>query len=315
MRIRENKRKRNKTKKGFEFSFAWIFAMLIGAVIIFLAVYASIKAINLGKFGEETAAAKELTVYFQPFETKTATALKSSIVLAQETKISNFCEKEGDFGKQKFSFSIQSGFFKKWKGTGKNISESNKYIFSQKEEIGKKFYIFTMPFKMPFKVANLVIFSSKKYCFINAPEYIKNGLESLGLENVKMQNSISLCSPEEERVCFSGSCDIEVSGDESYGIIIKEGKEIKYSGNLLYAGIFSEPEIYKCNVERLLKRQKKLVSTYIKQAGFLSSKCGSVPVSSLLGFSNILSSDFNQNFISEAEKLNEQNEGAECPLW
>ena len=61
-------------KKGFEFSFSWIFAIIVGAMIISLAVFAAVRAVNVGKTATETSLAKQFTVILEPFETKLASS-------------------------------------------------------------------------------------------------------------------------------------------------------------------------------------------------------------------------------------------------
>ena len=65
--------------------------------------------------------------------------------------------------------------FNKWGDVSVDVGFENKYIFSDREVEGKKFYVFSKPFEFPFKVTDLIYMTSslKKYCFVNAPEDIE----------------------------------------------------------------------------------------------------------------------------------------------
>src|SRR3989344_5411175 len=96
-------------KKGYEFSFAWIFAIFVGAIIIFLAVYASTKIIGLKKYEEETTTGKSLGSFLNPLSTNLEQAKIAKILVQDETKIFNSCNNENIFGAQEIRTSIKTG--------------------------------------------------------------------------------------------------------------------------------------------------------------------------------------------------------------
>ena len=51
-------------KRGFEFSFAWIFAVVVGAFILVLAIYAATQIIATEKYNLNTQTAAQLTIIF-----------------------------------------------------------------------------------------------------------------------------------------------------------------------------------------------------------------------------------------------------------
>ena len=53
-----------KDKRGIELSFSIIFAIIAGAVILFLAIYAAIRFIDIGNTQGQTVATKELSIIF-----------------------------------------------------------------------------------------------------------------------------------------------------------------------------------------------------------------------------------------------------------
>ena len=94
--------------------------------------------------------------------------------------------REQIFGKQLIRVSQKS--FNKWSNTDVNNDFKNKYVFAEQAVEGKKFYLFSKPFEFPFKVTDLTYLTSSKetYCFLDAPEEIKEELSSLEQENIKI---------------------------------------------------------------------------------------------------------------------------------
>ena len=171
-------------KNGMEFSFTWLFAVIVGAVILVLAIYAATKVISTGGEGTSVAAAKEIGVLLNPLETSFQEGTTTSFSVPTDTRIYNGCDNSSGFGKQKISTAQKS--FGKFSEPSAAVSFQNKNIFSNKTEEGKTFYVFSKPFDFPFKVADVIYLSSadNRYCFIDAPESIKDELTELKQENL-----------------------------------------------------------------------------------------------------------------------------------
>ena len=150
-----------RNKKAFlQISFAWLFAIIIGGFILFLAIYASTKIIKTEQTALDAGTAKEIGVLLNPLETGFETGKKNSFILPAETRIYNRCNNNGVFGRQIIKISQKS--FDKWTDTNVNVGFSNKYIFSENFVEGKKFFLFSKPFKFPFKVTDLIYLTSSK---------------------------------------------------------------------------------------------------------------------------------------------------------
>lgn len=317
-------------KKGFEFSFAWLFALLAGAVILFLAIYFAIKLIGTGESQISAATAKQLTILFEPMQIGLESGKGNVAVLKEDTIIYNKCFSSGSFGMQRFSLS-RKGFGNKWTKEGADIPVTNKYIFSNTSEQGKTVYFFSKPFMMPWKVSEVIFLTTQDYCFVNAPEEIKKDIPS-SIQNIKFDN----CS-KEIKVCFGqGNCEIKVEGSclgyncESIydsGFVSKNNEKIYYDsfGNgevdrsLLYAAIFSSSEIYECNIKRLMARLIQEALLYNDESGFLTGRCGSLPETGLLEVAsaarNYKSSLDLASIKLAALDAETENEAAECRLW
>ena len=311
-------------KKGLEFSFAWLFAILAGAVIIFLAIYISMRFIKTGEYEVNTLTAKQLSIIFEPMETGAASGKSSLVSLNDETRIFNDCYDYGNFGRNQISLSVKQGFKKEWAEPGGRIDVTNKYIFSEDVEQGREIYFFSKPFNMPFKISEIIFLTSKKYCFVNAPGNIKDEVSGLNLKNIMLEN----CSANHNRVCFGASnCEISVIGmcsgyecenEFDYGEIIKGKESVTYAGSLLYAGIFSDKEIYECNVKRLMKKLSILALLYKDEADYISDKCGSSYTNLVLLANSAKSLKDSKDLlflIDTAEKLEQENNAGECKIW
>jgi len=306
-------------KKGYlQISFAWLFAIIVGAFVLFLAIYASGKIINQGNAATDTMTSKELGILLNPLETGFEIGKSNVINIKSETRIYNRCDSTGIFGKQLIRTSKKS--FGKWTNTNFEVSFENKYIFSKKTVEGKKFYLFSKPFKFPFKVADLIYLTSADdyYCFINAPENIKNELKYLNQENILINN----CSQFSINICFgsagvSQSCNISV--DYNLKTVRKNGKVLYfYSDALMYGAIFSDSDIYECQLKRLMKRTGQLALLYNDKSKVISS-AGCSSNLNLLGLNNAAKNLDSSADLSSigiiAEDIKEKNEIAKCKLW
>ncbi|MAH03750.1 hypothetical protein CMI39_03110 [Candidatus Pacearchaeota archaeon] len=303
-------------KRGYlQISFAWMFAIIVGIFILFLAIFATTKLIKTEEIALDSKTAKEIRVLLNPLETGFESGKSTSLILPSETRIYNRCNTNEEFGRQIIKISQKS--FDKWTETDVDVGFSNKYVFSEDYVEGKKFYIFSKPLDFPFKVSDLIYLTSldKKYCFLDPPENIKEEITSLKQGNILVNN----CSSTNIRVCFNRNCEINVNYNGKY---IEKNKSRMYfeTDALMYAAIFSEKDIYECQIKRLMQRVGNLGLLYIDKAGLVSQKdCNSNLESELSTLNNLaknLKTSNNLNSISFlVEDINEKNNLAECRLW
>ena len=186
----------------------------------------------------------------------------------------------------------------------------------------KEFSVFSKPFNMPFKISDLIFFSGQKYCFIQAPEEIKDELQGLNMKNVNFTETNNDCSEDSKKICFASSagCDTAVysNGNFESGYINKEGKTLYYVGPLIYAALFSSPEIYECNVKRLMLRLTNLCFVYKDKIKILEKKdCSSLLDSHLTEMIN-LARDDSQSLLAvkdKAEEIEQINKAAVCKVF
>jgi len=309
-------------KKGFEMNFAWIFAIIAGIAILFLAIYATSQFIKTRRYEIDAQTSAKLAILLDPLETSLEAGKRSLISFSDETRIYNDrCRDYGNFGSQEIGVSISPGIGEKWQNPAYVEPIHNKYIFSQDIEQSKEFYVFTKPFKMPFKVSDLIFFSGTEYCFVDAPDDIEDELRGLGIRNVNFTNNKQECGEEDEKVCFSNyvGCDISVYDNFDSGYVKKGNKNMYYTGPLIYGAIFSSPEAYECNIKRLMLRLINLCLIYKDKIEILEKKeCGSLldgPLSEMITLSRNL--ELSQLVIikDKADEIENINNAAVCRLF
>lgn len=310
------------SRKGFiQISFPWLFAIIVGIFIIFLAIYGVTKLIKTEQTVQDIKTSKEIGILLNPLETGFEDVKKPTpLGFPVDTRMYNDCTIDGQFGKQIIRVSQKS--FNQWTDTDIDIGFSNKYFFSKDIVEGKEMFVFSKPFKFPFKVTDLLylISSNEVYCFINPPNDIEEELEDIGSENLLSENCSNIKNV--TKVCFTGgsNCDVNVN-TVSQSIEKREGK-VYYEGDaLMYAGIFSEPEIYECQLQRIMKRLKILTELYNNKAVLIiASNCNTNLEGDLLQL-NSLADSFQDSVdlfkmtdtVNEIERKN--NDNSRCKLW
>lgn len=302
-------------KEGFlEIPFSWLFAIIIGAIVIFFAIYVAVKLINAGGEASSAKTGGEISVLLNPLETSFGEESSTVLSISVESRLSNKCSSLGDFGTQQIIVSQKSGG--KWQENDVGPSSQNKYIFSDNVTQGKNFYLFSKPFELPFKVSDLIYLTStnQNYCFIGAGDDINSELAGLNQGNLFTSN----CPSGSIKVCFDSSpgCDIEVN--KNLKTVEKNGNTVYFETDaLMYGAIFSDPAIYECQIQRLMKRLRELSMVYNDKEAVTSSKC---PVEvNLLGLADAAmlaqSSADLLNVKMTADDVYYQNRLAVCKLW
>ncbi len=315
-------------KKKAQFSFAWIFAIIVGGAILFLAIYGALKTADTQRFQEDTEIAKSISILTDPLQAGFAESSFGKISFKQETRINNICF-DGEFGKNDLSVSVRSSVGKPWNNPGGETSIRNKYIFSDEKNTGKEYYLFSKSFEFPYEVSDLLFITPKNYCFLTPPEKVIEDLEGLNIPNIQLVDSQEDCTlTEPVKVCFGNGndCDITVSGtcsncDSDYdeGNVAKDGVGKKFVGNLMYAAIFSEKNIYECNVKRLYYRSEKIAEGLIEKEDLMDARgCDSNLKNDLLQWISLLENETSgglPNLNSAVENLNRKNSQELCNLW
>jgi len=267
-------------KKGFEFTFAWMFSMIVGAVILFLAIYGVVNLIGSERNVIDSFSAQQLGIILQPLETQSFESgiRPMNINFPSETKLGFRCNNEDVFGSETVDVASKSGVGKEWQTAGVGATIHNKYVFAEKSLEGKTFYLFLKPLKLPFKVTDLVYIWDKNYCFISPPQDVEDDFSSLGINEsgVQIVSTPGMCKSKSVKVCFGAGYSVgdncEIVVDTGSKKIQKNGRNIYYEGPLMYGGIFGDVDLYDCNLKRIMMRAGSIAQLYKDTSEMISSK-------------------------------------------
>jgi hypothetical protein len=309
-------RQRNGAKRGFlDLPFSWVFALIVGAIILFGAIYFATRASNVANTESSAQTGSSLLNLLSPLQNGVESANSITINLPVNSIINHQCSTFGNFGTD--SISVDQFVNNKWTDTGVKISSENKYIFFPSSLQGKNLNVFSEPFSFPFKVADLMYVTNAdtKYCFLNMPTTSRKGLQNLNQGNFEYDN----CSNDSVKVCFNSNINCNVNVDTNYRTVTKNGNTVYFQGDaLMYAAIFSDQKIYECELGRLMNRTKTLLDIYKeKSANLLKVGCDSS--TDFAGFQSDLES-FNGSadlyiLSNDANNMNSINSNSGCTLW
>ena len=315
-------------KRGMEFGFSWIFVIIVGAVIIFIVIYAVNKFVGTERRVSDTFISAELNNLINPIETNLENSKYVKIKFLDETRFYNECQTTGNFGKQQISTSTKLGIGDEWGQKSVRKSSFNKYLFSRKVEEGKELNAIVKPFYNPYKVGDLTFIYSGDYCFVSPPADIEEELQELsGSGSINIGINITTnpnqCAPGKAIVCFNQiGCDINVNLGSQVVSRSSPEDDVFYEGDLIYAAIFSDKELYECQLKRLMKRTSELAYVYSLKSGFLTSQgCSSNLQGDLASFANILSNtnsseDFLRDVVPMANDLGRKNDAiSKCKVF
>jgi len=319
-----------KNKKGaMEFSFAWIFAIIAGAIILSLAIYGVVKFMKIQGSEIDAQTAMGIGVLLNPLESGFEDSKRVLMEISTDTRIYTGCNNDSIFGRQTITTSQKlSG---EWSNEGVNVPFQNRYIFSKNPVQGKDFYVFSKPFEMPFKIADLIYVTSTedKYCFVNPPDEIEDEIKLLIGENVRENENFILesrkvnCPSESTQICFDtqSGCDIYVN--RNLRRVQRSSETVWYEGDaLMYAAIFSNKKDYECQIDRLMNRTEQIYEIYQDKAEFVLKKtnCDSQLDVEIMRMINLLINFQDSEDLSVISDMSEEIEKKnkaypECRLW
>ena len=161
--------------------------------------------------------------------------------------------------------------------------------------------------------------SDIRYCFFNAPDEINTEISQLNQSNLIIGN----CSVGDVKICFGdNNCDINV--DFNSDSVEKNGTSVYFGGAderaLMYAAIFSDKNVYECQVKRLMSRVSELSSLYLNKELLTEKKGCDSNVGPDLGELNGIVKDLNNSkdlaiAKIKADTIDEDNAARMCLLW
>jgi len=321
------------SKRG-QFNFVLLFAIVAGSMILLLAIYGAVKAGSGFQKQTEAEIAKSLDIITNPLQAGFADGATSRIMFKRDTRIINSCDSYSKFGENIISVQTKSSIGQEWTDNPLEYKIYNKYIFSEMQE-GKTFYVYSKPFSTGFKVTDLIFMSTQSYCFVFPPIEIEEEVRGLNVPNIGLQleGGNNTCVEGAKKVCFGTSgtgCEIVVAGEcgetrcnseYDFGYITNEnGTKTYYSGSLIYAAIFSNKDVYECNVKRLLYRSSRVADIFSRKVDLMTMRgCSSLLKTDLDKFAITLQNASTRDLetiyylSNDLEKKNAREGG--CKLW
>ncbi|MEK6924773.1 MAG: hypothetical protein AABW71_00870 [Nanoarchaeota archaeon] len=304
-------------RNGVDFTFSWIFAIIAGAVILGAAIYITTQLIDSSDVQRDTLVAGEIANLLNPIQTNLEDNKYSVINFATDTRVYNECSTQGVFGVQRLSTASKTR--NQWSDESIRKSVYDKYLFSGEveETEDKRLHIMVNPLVAPFKIGDIISIYGAKYCFVNPSNSVEDLINDLSVDGkqdigINITTSINNCERNVTTVCFNRiGCDINVNTQSE--VVTKDGNDMYYEGDsLMLAAIFSDYEIYECQISRLMKRASELGVVYSKKAVYIEgSGCSNNLVSDLQSFvlaTNVTSSrDFARQVMPIAEDLERRN--------
>jgi hypothetical protein len=311
--------------KKAQFNFAWMFAIIVGGIILFLAIYGAMKSGETLQYQAETEIAKSISILTDPLQAGFAEGSFGKIIFRQETRINNICF-DGGFGKNDISVSAKSEIGEPWSLGGGATSIHNKYLFSSERSSGLDYYVFSKPFNFPYEISDLIFMTSDNYCFMNAPEEIADEIVGMNIENIEVDNcslidAINVCfgSGDDCDVIIYGSCNSNCDSVYDEGTVTKSDGDMKYVGNLMYAAIFSDKLIYDCNVKRLMYRTGKIAEEFVAKAYLMDARgCNTNLRNDLSVWEGLTSNATSDDLIglrSMSNNMEAKNSRELCGVW
>ena len=317
--------------RGIELSFGWIFSLIVGGAILFLALYAASQLTDTERQVQQTFTAQELVIRLTPLTTTLeSTSRPGNLSFSTQTRITPRCVIEKTDSFEEVRVASRSGIGQPWKENGLAVQAPMLYLFSATPSEGTTFNMLIKPVLLPFKVGDSIALWSGTACFVQPPAEVQEDISLFEEKGnaVMTVNRVQDCTRNSTTVCFAvagnvpaskSSCTVIV--DVTAQTVEKQGHKVSYIEPLIYAAIFSEPNLYECNVQRLLRRADFLASIYSEKSALIASRSASGCSSALQGDLAIYRT-LAQNgtsyslapLLAKARELNRANPDA-CPLW
>lgn len=286
--------------------YSWIFSLIIGAAIIFFAIYFATKYVGTSNIQSSAEIARNFDILLNPFASIgsiTTLSLSKEVTMPASMSLNFTCNFVGDYDNMAVKLDDKrADWF--------NYKIYNKYIFSENLQ-GRNYWVFSKSLYMPWRVDDMIYIVSDKYCFVGAPESIRKEIIDMGNSQVSLN-----CTAGSKKVCFGvQSCDINVNYDQ--GIVRKNKETLTFSGDaMMYGAVFSDNSVYKCNMLRMMKRlviQSDINIKIAEKLGFEGCSTNAVR-KGLIALKSAAESNLILNVEDYAREVKGANPSA-CPIF
>lgn len=303
-------------KKG-QTEFSWIFSLIIGAVILFLAIYTSSRLLRTGTYASTAEVTRTLDNILNSFASMGSIA---SLTLSKEISMPYYYDIKFDCSGDYETMSMRLSEKGKPSDWTPPYAINNKYVFANKSMKGKTFSAFSKPFRMPWRIDDMIYFISDNYCFIDSPDSISSELNLLNLSHVRALQPGETCG-NAIKVCFddysqcSSANDVKV--DYNGYVVSKNNIGFSFIEDAsLYAAIFTDKQTYDCNMKRLMNRAVVQADILINAKNNIGGCSNVQGIETLRGHASDLAAGHSVNSSDIAAAMN-QIKGSDnyiCPL-
>lgn len=323
-----------RNNKGIEASFGWIFSLMVGAVVLVLAIIAVAQLVTQERGVQQTLSAQEVATWFAATQSEQETSsVPRNLTFPALTRLSMTCSSAGALGTQEITVATRSGIGEPWSRAGIPARFHQNYVFMQEQAEGKHFRILVKPINLPYAIGDAIMVFSEKYCFVAPPVDVEDDVallqtSSLGQGTITNVASIEQCARNSTSVCFVGegesartNCQIVVdTRTKSVALRGAGGQRVSYEDGLAIAAIVSSPELYRCQIERMMRRSAELAHLYQKKSELVAAYtdgCSTALQQELKAY-EVLTRNASASHIGavwkQARQLAATNPAA-CPLW
>ncbi|MBM3230130.1 hypothetical protein FJZ22_00535 [Candidatus Pacearchaeota archaeon] len=303
--------------RGFEFSFSWLFSLLVGALILILAIYGVQTLVGQERTISDSQTAQQLSGLLSPLQTSVETSLRPQpIIFPQPTEITLGCARGASTVQTRALATIGRN-----NAPGYAQETSGVAVFGNTTLIGTKVHSLIVPFVFPYKISDLVIIWTTPLCLVQAPETV---LQTFGSDNASVysvRTSVA-CRKGSRVICFDETRGCDVTVDQYLKRVTSEGKSLYYEGALLYGALVTPSALYECQVRSLLHRGVELTSLYAEKSALLSARgegCSTAVGALTASYGALLratnSSKQLAGLAEQAEALADEEQASICSLW
>jgi type II secretory pathway pseudopilin PulG len=304
-------------RRGFEFSFSWLFSLITGALILILAVYGVTSWVGTKRTISDSETAHQLQSLLNPLQTSGEGSFRPApIVFPQPTELTIGCSDKGSSVQTRALANIGRntvpGYARESAGT---------VLFGNTTLTGTTLQSLVVPFSFPYKVSDLIVFWMGTLCFVQAPEEVQ---ETFGNDNVSVRfvSGVSQCPRGSKTLCFDDSRGCHVTVDTYLKRVTQGSASVYYEGTLLYGAMLSSPALYECGVKQLFKRTDALATIYQTAAGHMGARsegCGT-GIATLLGtYQTLVKTSNSSRMLAQVQEqafdLEKEEQASSCSLW
>lgn len=223
--------------------FAWIFSIIIGALILFFAFFFITQyTTKIGSPKKQITLAKSINLLLEPFSAIGSLAeMRGEIIeFPKDIYVEFGCDKDYNEIKAK---EIKHKYF--------DLTEKvyDKFIFAKKitTKSKTKFFAFSLPIKIPFYASTAIVIVVNDTCVGSLNEEYKENLEEI-YNSLKDNVDVKI-----NFTCYSENPYSDLDG-------------------FAVAYLFSDAQNFNCNLERILNRAINIAEIYKKKAELLQAK-------------------------------------------